>query len=109
MCAGLGWREDRRKHILAGSVQRHGPTFAPPPIQLPTHSKFLNTKLETGHCSNRSAEKWVGVILEHKGCVWQLYRLATASLSWPASMAFERRVPGSENKAVQIRVVGRET
>lgn len=81
----------------------------PPPIQLPTHSKFLNTKLETGHCSNRSAKKWVGVILEHKGCVWQLYRLATASLSWPASMAFERRVPGSENKAVQIRVVGRGT
>lgn len=89
--------------MLAGSVQRHGPTFAPSPtthtLKVPKHKAG-----EFGHCSNRSAKKWVGVIFQHKGCTWQLHHLATDSLSWPASLALGGGCQGVRTRLFRFRV-----
>lgn len=89
-----GWRggsQSRESSPLLHLFRDMDPPLLP--VQLPPHKVPKDRAGDFGHCGNRSAEKWVGVILQHKECV----RMATPSLSnslplsWPTSLPPPKR------------------
>jgi hypothetical protein len=66
-CGGVGFRNGGREEA---PLVTSGFRAASQPLALsPAPSKVSTDKAGGfGHCGNRSAEKWVGVIPQHKGC-----------------------------------------